>query len=569
MPSAISSPPPIKEGWTVVQPDPSDSDSVGLVSQNPLRTSWIPAVHPFLLVWSLGAGFLALRWFTGLARLCRLRRAATPTEATDVWRTEIAVPVTYGRTILMPLEAAVWPEARVRAAILHERAHIRRKDWVWQNIAALFAAVHWFNPLAWLLARLLRDTAETAADDAVLAQGVRPSDYARELLAVASGAGPTGPALAMARRGGVKDRVAAILNDRDRNGPSRRLAGALLSLLAIAGLAAAGVTTDHAQKESLPVTREEPVLVAGSPLRLLGIWEIGPRPARSWTADGGPASKELAAISDRMDDFEPKPDANKRNIKFVFDLPLVSPDSPGIVLRETSILDGLSANVQRGYKNQKGIAYTFLCEVAKDSPDRTDVRLGIADGKWHTIPVPKDRYLVRLTPKYHSGSLDGRKEVEVDAQIPNTIPKGQYRLAAFDAKGRRLEESGDLTTNDDRAAAGFYAPRGIARVVFEARPYRDVVFRDVPLRPVDRPAPAARLLGVVDRTGNRWDALGNPLPKDAAPARDMAEAGYPTEPGVRQVRLDFSLASAPVGTSTAFSVPPPVETRVSGADPKT
>ena len=51
-----------------------------------------------------------------------------------------------------------YSQAEMRGMLLHELAHLRRRDglWIWLGLAV--CALHWFNPLAWLcLRRYLAD----------------------------------------------------------------------------------------------------------------------------------------------------------------------------------------------------------------------------------------------------------------------------------------------------------------------------------------------------------------------------------------------------------------------------
>jgi len=52
--------------------------------------------------------------------------------------------------------------------ILHEKAHLKRGDNLFRIIAFLTAAIHWFNPLAWLFLRLFYADLELACDETVI-----------------------------------------------------------------------------------------------------------------------------------------------------------------------------------------------------------------------------------------------------------------------------------------------------------------------------------------------------------------------------------------------------------------
>jgi beta-lactamase regulating signal transducer with metallopeptidase domain len=58
--------------------------------------------------------------------------------------------------------------AHMRGMLLHEMAHVRRRDVLWTWLALLVCAVHWFNPFAWLALRQFHADREVACDAAAL-----------------------------------------------------------------------------------------------------------------------------------------------------------------------------------------------------------------------------------------------------------------------------------------------------------------------------------------------------------------------------------------------------------------
>jgi beta-lactamase regulating signal transducer with metallopeptidase domain len=143
-----------------------------------------------------------------------------------------AMPMTWGwrrPVVLLPAGAEAWPEPRRRAVLLHELAHIARRDYPAQLAAEVVRALYWFNPLVWMAARKLRMESEHACDDRVLAAGARASDYAGDLLDIArslrAGRATVPAGLAMARPSQLAGRLLAVLDaHRDRRGVSRRFA---------------------------------------------------------------------------------------------------------------------------------------------------------------------------------------------------------------------------------------------------------------------------------------------------------------------------------------------------------
>lgn len=173
-----------------------------------------------LAVWALGALWVLFRLFLGALRLRRLarletrpfakatgarhnslsrgRREAQALSALRISTTDVPPSaITWGAikpTIVLPNGASDWAPKELEAVLLHELAHVRRKDSAKQLLAELACALYWFHPLVWLGARAMRLDAELAADEDALRSGIAPSEYASALLQIARGAaGRTSP----------------------------------------------------------------------------------------------------------------------------------------------------------------------------------------------------------------------------------------------------------------------------------------------------------------------------------------------------------------------------------------
>jgi HEAT repeat protein/beta-lactamase regulating signal transducer with metallopeptidase domain len=131
--------------------------------------------------------------------------------------TRAAMPFTYGLfrpLIVLPASAEDWSADRCRSVLLHELAHVRRRDLLTNAIVQLACVIYWFHPLVWLAARRVRIEAERSCDALVVSTGTRASDYAGDLLEIARTmrSSATGTvALAMARRSDFEGRLLAIL----------------------------------------------------------------------------------------------------------------------------------------------------------------------------------------------------------------------------------------------------------------------------------------------------------------------------------------------------------------------
>ena len=99
----------------------------------------------------------------------------------------IISPAVYGifrPKILLPEERKTENEPYI---LLHERAHIRRRDNLRRLVALVLTAAHWFNPLAWLFLKLYLADLELAADERATADltAEEKKAYAKALVAAA------------------------------------------------------------------------------------------------------------------------------------------------------------------------------------------------------------------------------------------------------------------------------------------------------------------------------------------------------------------------------------------------
>jgi beta-lactamase regulating signal transducer with metallopeptidase domain len=176
-----------------------------------------------------------------------------------------AMPAVFGVVrghLLLPSSAQRWNPQRLRNVLLHELAHLKRRDPLTLLMGGVARAVHWFNPLVWLALYRLRVEQEQACDDEVLRRGVRASDYAQDVLALATRLQATGPAaapvLSMAEPCRIERRLQIILDTaRNRRSLPRSLlvAAALLAtsaIVALAGLRAAEEPQESSARTATP-----------------------------------------------------------------------------------------------------------------------------------------------------------------------------------------------------------------------------------------------------------------------------------------------------------------------------
>ncbi|MEQ1891910.1 MAG: M56 family metallopeptidase [Planctomycetota bacterium] len=254
-----------------------------------------------LAVAALGTALLSARRLRSALALLRFERETRPV-AEPLWRARNAAqaraagrrrapellvheqaqgPATWGfrrARIVLPTEALNWPVARRRAVLLHELAHVRRRDVLVQLGAEGARALHWLDPLAWIALRELQVERERACDDAVLQAGARPSGYAAFLLAFArrlahSQRALAAQALALFGRGPVRPELDARLEHlldpeqpMQQRHPRAGLPAALLGLLALPIATLELVSASPASVASAPVASLPPAAAATAPL---------------------------------------------------------------------------------------------------------------------------------------------------------------------------------------------------------------------------------------------------------------------------------------------------------------
>jgi beta-lactamase regulating signal transducer with metallopeptidase domain len=190
----------------------------------------IPWLGIVLALWFAVAAYRVAAMLRSLA--CAHRLAATATDAPPGvlaafaaarrialrLRDDVGTPCAVGltqRSVILPSQlVATLPDAELRAVVLHEIAHLRRRDdWVYL-FERLACAVFWFNPFMYVASRTAAAWREIACDAAAAREtGSRTCATALWRSASAVGAGRVGrPALALLSGGTLVDRVEALLH---------------------------------------------------------------------------------------------------------------------------------------------------------------------------------------------------------------------------------------------------------------------------------------------------------------------------------------------------------------------
>lgn len=214
------------------------------------------------------------------ARLVGVRRLPSVTELPN-----LNSPALYGALrprLLFPTDLTQrLDSAQLRHVLLHECAHIQRRDIALNWLLAVLQAVYWFHPLVWFAFARLRAERELACDEIALqAAGADESEaYGRTILRLLSSWSRTTPSPGIVGiledRRDLKRRLLHIAEFR----PGRRFGVAAMLVVALAG----AVTLTDAQ------TTNQEALKAGTATNLPPVV-----PLRYTNALAAPENKDLS-----------------------------------------------------------------------------------------------------------------------------------------------------------------------------------------------------------------------------------------------------------------------------------
>lgn len=180
-----------------------------------------------------------------------------------------AAPFTYGilrPQVLLPDDSPTWPTRRLQSTLLHESAHIQRRDPLVRFFATLIRAVFWFHPLVWLANRQLISAQEQACDQHALAHGISPDDYAEDLLASATHSHLTpSEALSMAKWSQLGNRIHHILKKPKSNNPMTTLITTSIALTSALMLTTIGFSQETSKpSQAEPNSTDKSLITRGA-----------------------------------------------------------------------------------------------------------------------------------------------------------------------------------------------------------------------------------------------------------------------------------------------------------------
>ena len=285
---AQDTPPAVAETAQTMQAEPVQTATAPEPAQQP-----VPVVHdeaaaqprPFpsglvLAVWGAGAALMLCRTLVSYAVFRhRLKAQSEPVEVCallEVCRAEAGVRrrVRLYRTALVRAPALAglvrpaillpWGDFSaddLRAALLHELHHLKSRDLARKWLAALVQCVHWWNPFAYLAARLLHQSCETACDLAVTGKmnSAGRAAYMKAVLTFAA-AGVKAPPLTTSMSAGgreIERRFIMIARQKPVKLFARLTALALTACLLVSGLGVGALAADTSEGRLLSYSQND------------------------------------------------------------------------------------------------------------------------------------------------------------------------------------------------------------------------------------------------------------------------------------------------------------------------
>ncbi len=130
-------------------------------------------------------------------------------------------------------------EKDFRYVVTHELMHEKRKDILYKWLVQFTVCLHWLNPLVYVMSREISKACELSCDEAVLEKlgYEHAADYGKTLLDAMAAVGkykePFAGVSLSANKRILKERLGAIMNDKEKSGKMRILMAGLTACMAL------------------------------------------------------------------------------------------------------------------------------------------------------------------------------------------------------------------------------------------------------------------------------------------------------------------------------------------------
>lgn len=129
---------------------------------------------------------------------------------------QVTAPLTYKLfkpVIIFPKTTDWEDESSLQFVLAHEYVHIKRLDVLWKIILIVILALHWFNPLVWIMFYIVNRDIELSCDEKVIRQfgDKAKAEYALALINMAEKSQKMTPLCNNFSKNGIEERIVSIM----------------------------------------------------------------------------------------------------------------------------------------------------------------------------------------------------------------------------------------------------------------------------------------------------------------------------------------------------------------------
>lgn len=215
----------------------------------------------------------------------------------------IKTPASFMNLLFTP--ASGLSATELEKIVAHERVHMRQRHTLDLLLAEVVVLAQWFNPLAWLLKRELKNVHEYLADQGALRGGINADEYQKALLSYAAGERRLALVHPFATAG-VRNRIEMI--NKRRSSPRARWK--MLSLIPVAALLLTAWAAPEATEEQTRTIKgtvyrhdgADPLAKADVMVKGMGITAVSKKDG-TYRLDGVPHGAAVLVFFSREDGF--------------------------------------------------------------------------------------------------------------------------------------------------------------------------------------------------------------------------------------------------------------------------
>lgn len=201
-----------------------------------------------------------MKWIVRFCELAERIRIVQEVELRE--SAQVAVPMVIGflkPVVLVPLGMlANLPAAQVEAILLHELAHIRRRDYLINLVQVFCENVFFFNPAVWWISKLIREEREHCCDDLAISVMQSKTSFIHALVSFQEYnlSRPVFEVAFSKKRNHLLDRIKRIVNNNNKPLDAMEKLFVTFSLATAIALSAATTPEKQAKPGKIPAVTE-------------------------------------------------------------------------------------------------------------------------------------------------------------------------------------------------------------------------------------------------------------------------------------------------------------------------